>query len=127
MPKTFLRFAAAAAAVLGVVIAGSCGGPPTRLDVSKRRACVAQGGYESRSAFGFPICQFRYADGGKACTDKADCEGKCRLSVDGPPQKPIPEPSQLAKGVCQSEHYSPGCFAIIEGGKVTAAGAFCED
>ncbi len=121
------RFAGTAAALLAVVVIGSCTTPSKHLDALERRTCIAKGGYESRSAFGFPICQFRYADGGKACTGKADCQGRCLLNVDGAPQTQLPKPGQAANGVCDATQYNPGCFATIEGGKVTAEGAWCEE
>lgn len=127
MPRRLHRFAGTTALLLAVIITGSCSSPTKRLDVSASRICTAQGGYESRSAFGYPICQFRYADGGKTCIGKADCEGRCLLSVDGSPHVPIPRPGEAAKGLCQAERYSPGCFATIEAGRVTAEGAVCED
>ena len=89
--------------------------------------CIAQHGYESRSAFGYPICQLHYSDAGKTCSGKADCLGQCRSSVDGPQESTHPLAGQETKGLCTAEKYSPGCFVTIEGGKVTANGAICED
>lgn len=89
--------------------------------------CIAQHGYESLSAFGYPICQLHYSDAGKTCSGKADCLGQCRLSVDGPHETPRSLAGQAAKGLCTAERYSPGCFVTIEGGKVTAGGAICEE
>ena len=126
MPRCSLRYARTVAVLLVTVIAGSCS-LPKRLNVSESRTCLGHGGYESRSAFGFPICQFRYADGGKVCADKADCQGRCLRSVDGPRQTPIPPAGEAVEGLCQAERYNPGCFATIEGGKITAAGEVCED
>jgi hypothetical protein len=106
---------------------GSCAAPPKKLSRVERASCAAEGGFESRSAFGFPICQIRYADGGKICAGKADCQGRCILSVDGEPNAPLPKPGQAATGICDATQYNPGCFATIEGGKVTAEGAWCEE
>lgn len=114
-------------ALLTLFVVGSCSSPPKRLEATARRSCLAQGGYESRSAFGFPICQFRYADGGKTCSGKVDCQGQCLISVDGPPEKPLPKSGDWANGTCQSEQYSPGCFVEIEDGRIGSEGAFCED
>lgn len=111
---------------LAASITASCGAPSKRLSAPDRRTCVAQGGYESRSAFGFPICQFRYGDGGKSCSDKKDCQGECRLSVDGELTR-IPRPGEAVTGLCQPTSYSPGCFVTIEDGEVTDEGAVCED
>lgn len=127
MPRYLHRLAWSTAVLFVVTIAGSCASTVERLGASERRTCVAKGGYESRSAFGFPICQFRYRDGGKSCSDKTNCQGQCRLSVDGSEQVPIPHPGEKATGLCEAEQYSPGCFVTIEGGKVTAEGAVCEE
>jgi hypothetical protein len=125
MPSEFPYFTKAALALLAVMIAGSCSSPPKRLTTSEGRTCLAQG-YESRSAFGFPICQFDYADAGKICTGKAGCQGDCRFSVDGSPSA-LSKPGDALKGLCQARSYEPGCYATIEDGKVTSEGAVCED
>lgn len=123
-----LRRLAVSLCLSALVGLASCADKRSRtLGTVELKQCLAAGGYESRSAFGFPICQFRYADAGKTCTGKADCEGWCRLRVDGLPQMALPQPGQSATGVCQAEHYDPGCWATIEDGKVTREGAVCED
>jgi hypothetical protein len=96
--------------------------PHARLTHTERAACGAEGGFESRSAFGFPICQVAYADGGKACTGKSDCQGRCFSDT--------PEQSRIvgapAVGQCQANRYEPGCHAVVEGGKL-ATPDICED
>ena len=121
-----MRLAAFPIVMIAVgMLAGSCATPLKKLSRAARAACAAKGGYESRSAFGRPICQIRYADGGKVCVGKADCQGSCLLNADG--DAPLPKTGQAATGVCQARQYNPGCFATIEARKVTAEGARCED
>lgn len=119
-----LRFGPAFA-ILVLFVAG-CSAPLNRLETSERRTCVASGGYESHSAFGVPICQSRYADGGKACSDKTDCDGECRVDTDQM-TSPMPQPGQSLQGVCQTKRYEPGCYVVIQGGKVSSEGAVCVD
>ena len=112
---------------IAAILVTSCVDPSVRLTAVERRTCVADGGYESRSAFGFPICQKRYADGGKSCLGNPDCEGRCLLGVDGPPERQLPKPGDQARGMCEAQRYTPGCYATIEGGRVSAEGAWCDD
>jgi hypothetical protein len=108
------------------IFAASCSTPAKRMVASERHACIAKGGYESRGPFGHPFCQFSYADGGKACSGKSDCEGKCLLSADGPPGI-NPKPGNRAQGLCEAERATFGCYAEIDNGKVSAQGAICWD
>jgi hypothetical protein len=68
---------------------------------------------------GLKACVVNYADGGKPCTGKAQCEGQCRL--EGPP----PMPGATAMGVCQRTSDPCGCFTLVEDGK--AQTALCVD
>lgn len=120
-----LHFGIALLSIVAIAV-GSCSSPPKRLNTSERRSCIAQGGYESRGPFGSPFCQFRYPDGGKVCSGKSDCEGKCLLSVDGPPGSD-PRPEEPARGLCEAERSTFGCYAVVEGGKVSPEGAICVD
>lgn len=114
-------------AVVAGIAVGSCVHPPRKMSRSDAKACTAQGGYESRSPFGFPFCQFRYSDGGKQCSGKSDCEGRCLHSVDGGPKDPVPKPGDPAKGLCEAEKSSFGCYAVVEDGKIAGEGAICWD
>lgn len=108
-----------------LLIPGSCSAPPKRLDPAELRTCLAQGGYESGGPFGNPFCQFRYADGGRSCSGKMDCQGRCILWVDGEPNDPLPQPGDTAVGVCEAEQSTFGCYAVVEQGRISPSGAIC--
>jgi hypothetical protein len=114
------------ALLLAALMLTSCAQPAKSLSTAERKACLAEGGYESRSAFGYPICQADFADSGRACSDKSDCQGRCLLMLDGPPG-PVPKPGDAAKGICEPRRYTPGCYAEVVDGKVSNAGAYCLD
>jgi hypothetical protein len=127
MPLALLRPARTAVVLIAAVIAANCSGTPKRLNATDRKACTTQGGYEGRSAFGLPICQFAYADGGKQCSDKADCTGRCLWDPDAHPGKPALQPGDTAAGVCEVHFYTPGCFASVKSGKITTEGIVCAE
>ena len=89
--------------------------PNQRLGRAEVASCIAQGGYESRTAFGYPICQKRYADAGQVCANDADCLGGC---LDERPEAADLKIGVAATGRCETESYTPGCYAIIDDGKV---------
>ena len=109
-----------------IVLSGSasCSTPPKRLATAEARTCRAQGGYESRSPFGSPFCQFSYIDGGKTCSAKADCQGRCQIDLDGRPTQP--KPGDAVAGKCQAERSTFGCYASVEEGKLVGDGT-CVD
>ncbi|WP_156841360.1 hypothetical protein [Novosphingobium aquimarinum] len=85
---------------------------------AKRAQCEASGGtVEARGMAGMEACLHTYADGGKACTDSSQCEGKCV-------GQPGPETQQTA-GSCQKDDKLFGCYSEILGGK--PAYAICVD
>ena len=78
--------------------------------------CRAKGGtFRPVCLMGLRACVMKYADGGKPCTGKAQCEGQCRL--EGPP----PMPGATATGACQRASDPCGCFTVVEDGKAQAA------
>jgi hypothetical protein len=82
------------------------------------RGCIAQGGYQSRGPFGEQFCQFRYSDGGKNCTGKADCQGEClSFAPDDMPLGTIPA-GTLVAGHCAAERSVFGCYGLVEHGKL---------
>lgn len=82
-----------------------------------KEACAAKGGeVRQEGLLGTYRCTVPYADAGKACRDKTDCEGKCLL----PPESEAPT-GETASGVCQANDSPFGCYAEIIDGKVEAA------
>lgn len=99
--------------------------PSKRLSSAEKKACLAEGGYESRSVFGYPICQVEYSDAGKSCRDESDCQGGCLASENG--GNADLSPGAPAAGTCQPFAYYPGCNAWVEGGKIGPYGVLCGD
>ncbi|HJV40984.1 hypothetical protein [Caulobacter sp.] len=78
-------------------------------------ACSAQGGsIQPVGRAQIPTCVVPYADGGKACADKSDCQGQCVLEGNLEPQGPV-------TGACQKTNRQFGCYARVVNGKATAA------
>lgn len=86
-----------------------------------KEACAAKGGeVRQEGMLGTWRCVVPYADAGKACRDKADCQGKCLL----PPESEAVTGGE-ANGACQANDSPFGCYAEVIDGKV--AGAICVD
>lgn len=80
-------------------------------------ACAAKGGeVRQEGMLGTYRCTVPFADAGKACTDKSDCEGKCLL----PPESEAAA-GDAAAGACQASDSPFGCYAEILDGKIAAA------
>jgi len=78
-------------------------------------SCAARGGsMQPVGRLQRPTCVVPYADAGKTCSDKADCQGACiaegNLEAQG-----------ATTGLCQKTNVQFGCFAKIVNGKATAA------
>lgn len=65
-----------------------------------------------------PTCVIPYADAGKACTDKSQCEGACIADGNAESQNAV-------SGQCQKTNRQFGCYAKIVNGKST--GTICVD
>lgn len=77
-------------------------------------ACSAKGGsIQPVGKAQIPTCVVPYADAGKACTDKSQCQGACIAEGNL-------ESQGAASGTCQKTNRQFGCFARIENGKATA-------
>lgn len=73
-------------------------------------ACAKAGGEVRKVCMmGVPMCVVTFRDAGKACSDKADCSGRC-LAQDNP------QPMQAAKGICAATNDPCGCFQTVEKG-----------
>jgi hypothetical protein len=82
-------------------------------------ACAAKGGtIQPIGRARFPTCVVPYADAGKACTDKAQCQGACIAEGNAESQAAV-------SGQCQKTNVQFGCFARIVDGKST--GTLCVD
>jgi len=82
-------------------------------------ACAEAGGeVRQEGMLGMYRCVKPYADAGKPCRSKSDCEGKCLATDDAAPDRE-------ATGVCQSDDSPFGCYAEIEDGRIT--NAICVD
>ena len=78
-------------------------------------ACTAKGGaMQPVGKAQIPVCVIPYADAGKACTDKSQCEGQCVLEGNLEAQGPV-------TGACQKTNRQFGCYARVVNGKATAA------
>lgn len=82
-------------------------------------SCAARGGtMRPVGRLQRQTCVVPYADAGKTCSDKADCQGACiaegNLEAQG-----------ATTGQCQKTNVQFGCYAKIVGGKST--GAICID
>lgn len=78
-------------------------------------ACAAKGGAMTPVGKAqIPTCVIPYADGGKACADKSDCQGQCVLEGNLEAQGPV-------AGACQKTNRQFGCYARVVNGKATAA------
>jgi hypothetical protein len=112
--------------IIAALSIGGCSSRPKHLTLGETKVCRAQGGYESHAPFGYPFCQFSYGDAGKACSGKADCQGKCLFDIVGTPRlfemghkHEGPKPGDVVTGKCQEEHDTFGCYATVEGGKLS--------
>lgn len=85
-----------------------------------RAACETAGGeVRQEGMLGMWRCVKAYADAGKACRGKSDCEGKCLYQGAA-----TPDPVDVT-GVCQSDDSPFGCYTEVENGKTT--GGICVD
>lgn len=76
--------------------------------------CSAKGGsVQPVGRAQIPTCVIPYADAGKACTDKSQCEGACIAEGNLESQGAV-------SGQCQKTNRQFGCYAKIENGKATA-------
>lgn len=83
-------------------------------------ACAKAGGEVRRVCMmGVPMCVVTFADAGKACSDSAECSGRCLVKEAGA------QPMQPAKGQCAATNDPCGCFQTVEKG--LAQYALCAD
>lgn len=109
---------ATAALTLSLLTACAPTAPAPALEATEA-SCTARGGVIQRGGkLQLPTCVTPYADAGKACTDKAQCQGSCILEGNLEPQTSV-------TGQCQKTSVQFGCYARVENGQTT--GAICVD
>lgn len=113
------------AAVLMLVAGCSAMGSPSSSSVKAppldQQACQQQGGrWQAIGRAQRWVCLVDYADAGKACSDAAQCQGRCLLEdVDVPAGQP-------ANGVCQRDASQAfGCRQPVQNG--VAGSVVCID
>lgn len=93
--------------------------PAAPTAASLAAACSAKGGtIQPVGRAQIPTCVTPYADAGKACTDKSQCQGQCVLEGNLEAQGEV-------TGACQKTDRQFGCYARVINGKAT--GAICVD
>ncbi|PIB93320.1 hypothetical protein [Caulobacter sp. FWC2] len=117
-----MRMLALTAAIAALMLS-ACAAPssqPTAPSAQTLAAqCAAKGGaIQPVGKAQIPTCVVPYADAGKACTDKSQCEGACILEGNL-------EPANNVTGQCQKTNRQFGCYAKVMNGKST--GAICVD
>lgn len=86
--------------------------------------CARSGGLlDTRGRRQTLMCAHPFADAGKACTSRSDCQGKCIANRTG--DGALPAAGTDATGSCQADDRPFGCYAEVERGK--AHSALCVD
>ena len=118
------KFSIFAVASLAVSLMAACA-PAAGPDAAPAQAqsaeadCAARGGsMQPVGRMQRPTCVVPYADAGKTCSDKADCQGACIADGNA-------ESQAATAGQCQKTNVQFGCYAKIVAGKST--GTICVD
>lgn len=108
-------FAALAACAAQVATPDAPLTPSTPAEMSASE-CAAKGGtLKPAGRMQTLRCAIPYADAGKVCDDKSDCEGLCL--ADNAVAEP---PAGRVTGKCQADNLLFGCLSAIDGGRVTS-------
>jgi hypothetical protein len=92
------------------------------VDPAQVAQCNAKGGRLMQAGMlGNFMCVIRYADAGKACSGKSDCQGRCYVDR----KQGMIEMNRPSKGVCAADNVPFGCFQTVENG--LAQPALCVD
>ena len=100
--------------LVGMAFAGRDGfARPSHFSQTEKAACRARNGKAEHIGFGEKACVIPYADGGRACRGKSDCQGQCvfRLGLD-------PQPKFKGYGACERDNATLGCFSVVEHGEL---------
>ena len=118
MRMTSILATASLALSLLAACAPSAPGPQPTAQ-SADASCAARGGsMQPVGRIQRPTCVVPFADAGKTCSDKADCQGACIADGNA-------ESQSATTGQCQKTNVQFGCYAKIVGGKST--GTICVD
>jgi putative hemolysin len=111
---------ATASLALSLLVACAPASPgPTQAAQSEDAICAARGGaMQPVGRIQRQTCVVPYADAGKICSDKADCQGACIADGNA-------ESQAATTGQCQKTNVQFGCYAKIVNGKST--GTICVD
>jgi hypothetical protein len=114
-----IRTALLALAVGALAACAPVASTPAPSAQTTEASCATRGGHiQPVGRMGLPTCVAPYADAGKACTDKAQCQGSCILAGNL-------EAKTDVIGTCQKTNVQFGCFAKVVNGK--AENAICVD
>ena len=118
MRKISILAAASLAVSLPAACAPTAPGPAPTAQ-SEAATCATRGGtMQPVGRLQRPTCVVPFADAGKTCSDKADCQGACIAEGNLEAQGAV-------TGQCQKTNVQFGCYAKIVNGKAT--GAICVD
>ncbi|NKJ19708.1 hypothetical protein [Dyella sp. SG609] len=71
-------------------------------------ACRGKGGsVQGVGMLGMPACVVPFADGGKPCNDKADCQGRCLIT------EFVADKSTPRTATCQRDNQLFGCWSEV--------------
>ena len=107
------RLAAEGLALSALAACAPASPGPTPTAQSETATCATRGGtLQPLGRMQRSTCVVPYADAGKTCSDKADCQGACITegNLDTP----------ATTGQCQKSNVQFGCYAKIVNGKATA-------
>lgn len=117
--RTFSIFAAASLTLSLLAACAPAAPTPAPTAQSADASCAARGGsMQPVGRLQRSTCVVPYADAGKTCSDKADCQGACIAEGNA-------ESQGATTGQCQKTNVQFGCYAKIVGGKST--GTICVD
>jgi len=117
--RKFSIFAVASLALSLMAACAPTASGPTQTAQSQEAACAARGGaMQPVGRMQRLTCVVPYADAGKTCSDKADCQGACIADGNA-------ESQAATAGQCQKTNVQFGCYAKIVAGKST--GTICVD
>lgn len=99
-----------AAALALVMVSCAPTPPPVTAAASPDVAqCTAKGGtVRPVCRMQKPACVIAYADAGKTCSDKSDCQGRCLYQGEAPA-----DPAAAVTGQCQATSDPCGCFTTV--------------